>query len=435
MVSARPRWRFRWRRPQVLAPVAVLLAAIIGVSIWATTRSSASTTSSTTLVAASSGTVRQTVTASGTIEPAHEADLSFAVSGTVTSVSAQVGSKVAAGQVLATVDPSDLQASVDSAQASLDAANATLSATSSSDTAQYAAAQAQVALATSKLSSAQESLADAKLTSPIAGTVAAVDVATGDAVSGSGGSGSGGSSGSGGGSGSSGSNGSGGGSGGGANSSSAFAAASNSSSNSGSSSAQVTVISTDSWIVDATVGSTDLAQLKSGLEAEITPTGSTNPVFGVVQSVGIVASSSSSGSAEFPVTIAVTGSPTGLYAGGSANVAIIVKQLQNVLTVPTAAIHTVNGKTVVYVHSGGSRVTKTVTVGSTFGATTQITAGLKSGDQVEVTTIAGRGRTGTGNRTGGFGGTGFGGGGFGGGGFGGGGFGGGGFGGATGGRG
>ena len=62
----------------------VVLAAIAGVSIWATTRSSAST-STTTLVAASTGTLRQTVTASGTIEPAHEADLSFAVSGTGTS--------------------------------------------------------------------------------------------------------------------------------------------------------------------------------------------------------------------------------------------------------------------------------------------------------------------------------------------------------------
>ena len=91
------------------------------------------------------------------------------------------------------------------------------------------------------------------------------------------------------------------------------------------------------------------------------------------------------------MTITVTGSPTGLYAGGSANVAIIVKQLQNVLTVPTAAIHTVNGKTVVYVHTGGNRTTKTVTVGSTFGVTTQVIAGLKAGDQVEVTTIAGRG--------------------------------------------
>jgi multidrug efflux pump subunit AcrA (membrane-fusion protein) len=406
----------------------VLVAAIIGVSVWATTRSSASTNSTTTLVAATSGTVRQTVSASGTVEPAHEADLSFAVAGTVTSVSAQVGSKVAAGQVLATVDPADLQAAVDSAQASLDAANATLSATSSSDTAQYAAAQAQVSSATNKLSSAQQSLAEAKLTSPIAGTVAAVNVSTGDAVSGSGsGSGSGGSG--------NGGNGSGG-SGNGSSNASAFSAAAsnNSSSSSSNSSAQITVISTDSWVVNATVGSTDLASLKQGLEAEITPTGSTAPVFGVVQSVGIVASSSSSGSAEFPVTITVTGSPTGLYAGGSANVAIIVKQLQNVLTVPTAAVHTVNGKTVVYVHSGGSRVTKTVTVGSTFGATTQITAGLKSGDQVEVTTIAGRGRTGTGTgtRTGG---GGFGGGGFGGGGFGGGGFGGGGLGGATGGKG
>jgi hypothetical protein len=120
-------------------------------------------------------------------------------------------------------------------------------------------------------------------------------------------------------------------------------------------------------------------------------------------------------------------------------VSIVVKQLQNVLTVPTAAVHTVNGKTVVYVHSGGARATKNVTVGATFGATTQITAGLKAGDQVEVTTIAGRGRTGagTGNRNGGtgFGGTGFGGTGFGGGGFSGGGsFGGGSFGGTGGGR-
>jgi multidrug efflux pump subunit AcrA (membrane-fusion protein) len=365
--------------------------------------------------------VRQTVTASGTIEPAHEADVSFAVSGTVTSVSAQVGSKVVAGQVLATVDPADAQAAVDSAQASLDAANATLSATSSSDAVQYAAAQAQVATATSKLSSAQKSLAAAKLTSPIAGTVAAVNVSTGDVVSGSGTSG-----------GSSGS-------GGGSSNASAFGGTGNAgsagaSATSSGSSEQITVISTDSWLVNATVGSTDLPQLKSGLQAEITPTGSTSTVFGVVQSVGIVASSSSSGSAEFPVAITVTGSPTGLYAGGSANVSIIVKQLQNVLSVPTAAVRTVNGKTVVYVRSGGSRTTKTVTVGSTFGATTQITAGLQAGEQVEVTTTADRARTGTGNRrSGGFGGTGFGGGGFGGGGFGGGGFGGGGFRGTTGG--
>jgi hypothetical protein len=40
------------------------------------------------------------------------------------------------------------------------------------------------------------------------------------------------------------------------------------------------------------------------------------------------------------------GTPTGLYAGGTADVVIVVKQLPDVLTVPTAAIHTVNGETV-----------------------------------------------------------------------------------------
>ena len=42
--------------------------------------------------------------------------------------------------------------------------------------------------------------------------------------------------------------------------------------------------------------------------------------------------------ATFPVVIDVTGDPSGLYAGSTADVTIIVKQLNNVVEVPTAAI-------------------------------------------------------------------------------------------------
>jgi len=169
-------------------------------------------------------------------------------------------------------------------------------------------------------------------------------------------------------------------------------------------------------VVDVSVTSADLPQLKKGLQAEITPTGSTTKVFGTVKSVGIVASSSSGGSASFPVTIAVTGSPKGLYAGGAVDVAIIVKQVENVLTVPTNALHTVNGKTVVYQMTNGSQVSTPVTVGATYGPVTQILSGLKTGDKVVGTSFRIGGATG-GNRTrqggtGGGGTGGFGGGGF-----------------------
>ena len=97
------------------------------------------------------------------------------------------------------------------------------------------------------------------------------------------------------------------------------------------------------------------------------------------------------------MTISVTGSPTGLYAGGAAAVSIIVKQVENVLTVPTSALHTENGRTVVHQSRNGAQVSTPVTVGATYGAATQILSGLKSGDQVVGTAL----RTGGNNPTGG----------------------------------
>jgi hypothetical protein len=151
-------------------------------------------------------------------------------------------------------------------------------------------------------------------------------------------------------------------------------------------------------VVQASVGSHDLPKIKKGLQAEITPTGSTTKVFGTVKSVGIVASSSSSGGATFPVTILVTGNPKGLYAGGAADVVIIVKQLDNVLTVPTNALHTESGKTVVHQLRNGAQVSTPVTVGTTFGAVTQILSGLRTGDKVVGTIFRFGGSTG-GTRT------------------------------------
>jgi multidrug efflux pump subunit AcrA (membrane-fusion protein) len=369
------------RRHTIIGVVIVLLV-VGGGGTWAVTRSSSSTAATPTLVSVTTSTIRQSVSATGTLEPAHRADLTFAVSGTVTSLPVVVGDTVSAGAVLATVDTSSLKTAVTSAQASVSATQDQLTAQqdAGASAVQIASSQAQLADAQAKLADSETALAAASMTSPFAGTVAQVNIAVGDKVGGtasasspspSGGSGS--------------------------PSSSASAA-------SASSTAQIVVISTTSWVVTASVGSADLPQLKKGLQAEITPSGSATKIFGTVKSVGIIASSSSSGSATFPVTIAVTGSPKGLYAGGVADVSIIVRQVENVLSVPTNAVHTEGGKTVAYQMKDGAQVSTPVKVGTTYGAVTQILSGLKAGDKVVGTTFrlgGNRPSGGTGTRQGG----------------------------------
>jgi multidrug efflux pump subunit AcrA (membrane-fusion protein) len=368
-----------FKRQHVIIAAVIALVVVGGGGAWAATRSSTSAAAPT-LVSATSSTIRQSVSASGTIQPAHRADLTFAVSGTVTSLPVAAGDQVKAGAVLATVNSASLQAAVTSAQANVTATQDQLTAQqgASSSAVQIASTQAQLVDAQGKLTDARTALTAASLTSPISGTVAQVNIAVGDKVGNAASSG--------------------------ASSSSSAAGASSSaaggsSSSSSSSTAQIVVISTTSWVVQASVGSADLPQLKKGLQAEITPTGSATKAFGTVESVGIIAASSSSGSATFPVTITVTGSPKGLYAGGAADVSIIVKQVENLLTVPTNALHTENGKTVVHQIRNGAQASTPVKVGTTYGAVTQILSGLKAGDKVIGTAFRIGGNPGGGTRS------------------------------------
>ena len=332
--------RRKWftRRPAVIS-AAVLVAVGAGVGIWlATTSSSASplVTTTTTLQTVSTGTITQTVASSGTIEPASQASLDFGQSGRVTTVDVTVGQTVAAGQALATIDDSSLTASLAQAQAVLANDQAQLSSDQSAgaSSAQVASDQASVDSAQSQVTSAQTALSEATLTSTIAGTVASVGLTVGQQVSGSGSS-----SGPAAGTGSS-----------GrrrlgsppepsrvAAAGASSSATSSSSSGSSSASAQIVVVSTGSYIVDTTVGSTQIGQLKLGDQATVTVSGSTTPVYGTVGSIGLLATTTS-GVSTFPVVIDVTGSPTGLYGGSSATVSIITEELQGVVVVPTTAV-------------------------------------------------------------------------------------------------
>lgn len=390
----------RRRRTQVLIAVVAVALAGGGYGIWQRARpSSTATTSRTLQYTVSSQTVQTTVSASGTLAPADEADLSFAVSGTIDAVSVKVGQTVKKGQVLASVDNTELAAANTAAQSQLSAAQTAYSSdvSAGASSTQLASDQAQITAAASSAKSAATALADAQLRSTIGGVVAAVNIAAGDQAGSSSSSGSGGQG-------------------------SATNASNTSSNGSSSSSADIVVITPGTFTVSTSVGGADIASIKDGMQAQLAVTGSSSTIFGTVASVSMVASSSSSSSATsvatFPVTIAVTGVHKDLYAGTSVTASIITKQVPNVIAVPALALSTKNGQTTVQKIVNGKPVTTVVSVGTTYGAQTQITSGLKSGDVVEMSLGFNRTTSGSGTRrSGGFGGGGgFTGGGFGGGG-------------------
>jgi multidrug efflux pump subunit AcrA (membrane-fusion protein) len=299
------------------------------------------------LVAASIGTVRESVTATGTMTPADEQDVSFSSSAEVTSVRVAVGDKVKKGDVLGTIDNLSLKAALAEARSTLASAKATLAAAEDDDSttaAQLSADRASVTTARHAVTAARAAVADATLRSPISGTVAEVNVAKGDQAAGS--------------------------------------SAPSSNSDGSASSGDFVVIGMRKWTVSASVDDTEVGLVKQGQQARITTDNVSGTVFGVVSSVSVL-SSSDSGSATYPVDIDVTGTPTGLHDGASANVEIVYHQVTNVLTVPSAAVHAdPGGGSYVYVSSGGKKVRKDVTTGLASGGTTQIKSGLAEGDQV-----------------------------------------------------
>ncbi|MBO9523879.1 MAG: efflux RND transporter periplasmic adaptor subunit [Nocardioidaceae bacterium] len=307
-------------------------------------------------------TYKDTVSATGTISPKRDEDLSFTSTGTVTDVEVAVGDRVRKGDVLARIDDTTLVAQRDAAEAQVTAAQTQLSEDADASSAQRSADEAQLAAARNQLEAAEEAVENATLRAPFSGLVSAVGYQVGDQAG--------------------------------------AATGQNGGASDGGSSAAITVISPRQLLVEASVPASDVSRLKKGMQAEITPTGGGEVVYGTVSEVGVIASASDSGAAQFPVTIAVTGSPTGIYPGSSASVAITVTQAQNVLAVPTQALHSSGGTTYVYVVEDGKRTKRTVAVGRAFGVQTEVTQGLKEGETVEVISITrrpGGGNNGPGN--------------------------------------
>ncbi|MBI3747034.1 MAG: biotin/lipoyl-binding protein [Chloroflexi bacterium] len=256
---------------------------------------------------------------------------------------------LASAQLKATLSLHQAQSQVNSASLNLTTAQHNYAAKVVPATdAQIASDQAAVAQAQQALATLQAT--GATITSPIAGTVTAVAIKVGQAVSGT----------------------------------SAAGASASSSSTTG----QIEVMDLASLQIAGQASETDIAKLKMGQAATITATAlGANTVIGKVCQLSIVGTQIS-GVTSFGVTVCIDGASTGLLVGMSATAAVVTNRADNAILVPSLAVKTIGGQPVVTVlgADGKTQTNVAVTVGISNGSETQILSGL-TGNETVVETI------------------------------------------------
>ncbi|QQE77821.1 efflux RND transporter periplasmic adaptor subunit [Alicyclobacillus sp. SO9] len=361
-----------WKRPFPWIAVVVIAA---GGSTYAIVRqhttASASPAYQIRWIQASTGTVSQAVSFSGTLEPTNQATVS--ASGTLKSVSVKVGQKVKKGQVLAHLDTSSLELQLEQAKAQLSSAQAKLAQaqepttttvkgqtqTTQPDPNVVAQAQASVDQANANVISIENQISACTITSPISGTIMTVanpnsSTSTSSSTSSSTGTGSGGGSGS----------------------------LSGGGSASGNTIATITDLSSSHFEVQASVAQADVSQVHPGQQARISLS-STGGGFltGKVKSVQLIPQTSS-GVTTYPAIIQVdkpTQSGITMLPGASVSVEVTEKQAKNVVTVPTAALTQSHGQIGVYEKAGTGGASGSGATGGSGGSSASSGANGRSG--------------------------------------------------------
>jgi len=414
-------------RPWIVMPL-VALVALGGWWGWKTTAgdSSSSAAAGSQVVEVTSGPMSQIVTSEGTVAVAEQQDASFSASGTVTAVNVAAGQKVAAGEVLASIDSAKLEAAVASAESDLADAEAKLSNDTSAgaSSSQLEVDRTSVTSAEDQLAAARDDLDGASLVAEFDGTVASVDLTVGQQLASSG-TGATSMTGTGTGSGASSST-----LGSASPTAARGGAATASSTSSTSSTAQIVVVSSSSYEVELSLDATDVKNLSVGDKAKITlvtsssssaggfpgggfpgggggfpgggavpgggsgATGSgtssrqvagTSAASGTVTEVSSVADASS-GVAKYAVTVSFTDTSGSYNAGASVSVAVTYAEVADTLSVPSRAVTTSSGTSTVTVQTDGGTQTRTVQTGLTVDGMTQITSGLSAGESVVLST-------------------------------------------------
>ncbi|MBE7163395.1 MAG: HlyD family efflux transporter periplasmic adaptor subunit, partial [Williamsia herbipolensis] len=206
--------------------------------------------------------------------------------------------------------------------------------------AQIAADAKSVDSARADVTVARHDVDFATLTSPIAGKVAAVDLAAGGTVS------------------------------------------------SSSTSQTISVLGPGSMSVDLTIGLDDIDLVKVGQRAEVSVDGRDTPVAAHVTYVGSLNTSSSTGSSStYSVTVRLDHQNASLLDGMGASVAIDVGRVRDAVTVPLSALHTTGTTTTVDVWDGGSVTSARVVLGVEGADRAAVTSGLRTGQKVVLANL------------------------------------------------
>lgn len=147
----------------------------------------------------------------------------------------------------------------------------------------------------------------------------------------------------------------------------------------------ITILGAGAVKVSLDVPAATAAKLKKGMDAQVTADGASAPSAGTVDSIGILPSTTN-GASTYPVVIVVPNPADGLAEGAAATVAITVKAVSNVVTVPNSAV-TATGtgaNAFVTLIQDGKAVRQTVTTGAVGSTVTEIVSGLTAGQSVVI---------------------------------------------------
>lgn len=202
---------------------------------------------------------------------------------------------------------------------------------------QLASDQATIDTDEAALVEAKQSLAAATLVAPLSGTVAAVDMTSGDSVT------------------------------------------------AGDSSDGITIVDTSSYQVTASLTDTQVQSVKVGDLVDVRVDGASGALSGSVTKIG--PAEDDDDAYVYPVTIALVSPSKSLAIGSSAQASIVVGSASHVISVPTSAVHT-DETSYVEVVQNGKMARRTVTVGLIGTDWAQIKSGLSAGAQVVLANMA-----------------------------------------------
>lgn len=288
--------------------------------------------------------------ASGVLQPGNLENVNFTIAGQVQTITAQVGAKVTAGQVIATLNDSSQQAEVNAANLAVSAANAAIAqAQATGSSAQVAQAEAQRANALVSLIQANQHESETVLRSPETGTVLEVNGVVGDTVS------------------------------------AGNSGITNPATNGGSAVANgfIVIGNSSSFVFWAAFSQSEDVQIAQTQVATVT----VDAIPGLSLPAKVIQVEPSAtqvgGVPEYYAEMQLTASDPRLRNGQTGTVNVTINYANNVLSVPSTALFTgANNQLQVDVWLDGQAYATTVTTGLQGNNLTEITSGLQAGEQV-----------------------------------------------------